>query len=230
MGRPSGSIDEPVNSLSQLRVSEQTIDTLLAQIGRLALRARPDWDAVGTTLVKRDKVSSFGITDARIERIDQAQYDHGGGPCIDAARTGTMQYFDGNTDKTMWHQFAETAAVLGIHCVASFPLIARDETIGAMNFYSRRPHVLGQQERDAASAFAREAAIAVLNVGDLIEGRKHIEQLTQVLETRTQIGQATGLLMGQGLTSEEAFRHLVVVSQHANVKVREIARRYVVVM
>jgi AmiR/NasT family two-component response regulator len=36
------------------------------------------------------------------------------------------------------------------------------------------------------------------------------------------------LLMAQeGLTSEEAFQKLVSVSQHANVKLRDIAERYV---
>jgi AmiR/NasT family two-component response regulator len=42
------------------------------------------------------------------------------------------------------------------------------------------------------------------------------------------IGQATGLLMAQeGLTSGEAFQRLVRVSQNANIKLREIAQRYV---
>ncbi|MDQ4125508.1 MAG: GAF and ANTAR domain-containing protein [Actinomycetota bacterium] len=52
--------------------------------------------------------------------------------------------------------------------------------------------------------------------------------LRRALESRTVIAQATGLLMAQeGLTSEEAFHRLVNVSQGANVKLREIAERYV---
>ena len=42
------------------------------------------------------------------------------------------------------------------------------------------------------------------------------------------IGQATGLLMAQhGVTADEAFQMMVTASQHANIKLRDIARRYV---
>ncbi|HWC12976.1 MAG TPA: ANTAR domain-containing protein [Actinomycetota bacterium] len=48
------------------------------------------------------------------------------------------------------------------------------------------------------------------------------------LATRTVIGQAIGLLMAhEGLTSEEGFARLVGVSQNANIKLRDIAARYV---
>lgn len=55
-----------------------------------------------------------------------------------------------------------------------------------------------------------------------------VTQLEDGLKTPTMIGQATGLLMAQeGLPSEEAFQKLVHVSQNANVKLHEIAQRYV---
>lgn len=55
-----------------------------------------------------------------------------------------------------------------------------------------------------------------------------VQQLEEGLETRTMIGQATGLLMAQeGLTSQEAFQRLVKISQTSNVKLREIAQKYV---
>ncbi len=54
-----------------------------------------------------------------------------------------------------------------------------------------------------------------------------MEQLKEALETRTIIGQATGLLMAQeGLSSEEAFQKLVKVSRNANIKLRDLAQRY----
>lgn len=62
----------------------------------------------------------------------------------------------------------------------------------------------------------------------LLTASVHEWQLEEALLTRTVIGQATGLLMAQeGLTSEEAFARLVRVSQNANLKLRDIAQRYV---
>ena len=63
---------------------------------------------------------------------------------------------------------------------------------------------------------------------DLAERGVQVAQLQAGLETRAVIGQATGLLMAQeGLSSEEAFQKLVKVSQTANMKLRDIAQRYV---
>ncbi len=74
--------------------------------------------------------------------------------------------------------------------------------------------------------FASQAAVVVSNVKELADTRAQVDQLQQALQTRTVIGQATGLLMAQeGLSSEEAFQKLVHVSQTANVKLRDIAMR-----
>lgn len=61
----------------------------------------------------------------------------------------------------------------------------------------------------------------------LLEASVHESQLEEALVTRTTIGQAVGVLMAQeGLTSDEAFDKLVHVSQNANLKLRDIAQRY----
>lgn len=62
----------------------------------------------------------------------------------------------------------------------------------------------------------------------LLHASVHEMQLEEALATRTTIGQAVGLLMAQeALTSDEAFTKLVHVSQNANIKLRDIAQRYV---
>ncbi|MDP9067582.1 MAG: ANTAR domain-containing protein [Actinomycetota bacterium] len=62
----------------------------------------------------------------------------------------------------------------------------------------------------------------------LAGAKAQVAQLEEALLTRTTIGQAVGLLMAQeGLGSEEAFMKLVHVSQNANIKLRDIAQRYV---
>ena len=225
--RPSGRVERPVNSLADLPLSGQSLDSILGHIGTLALQAMPGWDAAATTLVEQDKVATFGSTHERVNGVDQAQYDSGRGPCVDALK-GDSQYFDGNNIDPRWRHFAETAADADVYSVASFPLTLEDEVMGALNFYSAERDALRTGQREEGMLFASQAAVTVANTKQLLNAREQAEQLAEGLETRTMIGQATGLLMAQeGMTSEEAFQKLVKVSQTSNVKLREIAQRYV---
>ena len=51
-----------------------------------------------------------------------------------------------------------------------------------------------------------------------------VKGLHLALKTRTVIGQAVGIVMAQRtLTSAEAFAHLVELSSHSNLKLRDVA-------
>jgi AmiR/NasT family two-component response regulator len=103
-----------------------------------------------------------------------------------------------------------------------------DETIGALNFYSSKADALQSGQREEGLFYAAEASVAISNAKAFAGLKEQVAQLNEALASRTMIGQATGLLMAQeGLTSEEAFQRLVKVSQASNVRLRDIARRYV---
>jgi hypothetical protein len=73
-----------------------------------------------------------------------------------------------------------------------------------------------QRSADADPAIALELA------------RAEITTLNEALSTRTTIAEAIGLLMHEKtLTAEAAFAHLVELSSHTNIKLREIAARMV---
>lgn len=226
--RPTGEISRTVNSLAELRFSELTLDSLLGHIGRFGVEVLEGWEAAGTSLVEGDRVATFGMTDDRVRDIDQAQYDQGIGPCVDAIMNSDSFYYDGTDVEPRWRQFAEAAGSEGIYSVLSVPLQLDGETVGALNFYSGERDALRPGQREEALLFASQAAVSIANVKELVDSRAQADQLGAALQTRTMIGQATGLLMAQeSLSSEEAFQKLVRVSQSANVKLREIAQRYV---
>jgi len=55
-----------------------------------------------------------------------------------------------------------------------------------------------------------------------------IANLQLALESRDVIGQAKGILMERhGISADDAFARLVAMSQHSNVKVREVAEHVV---
>lgn len=225
--RPVGQAQRPVNSLADLRLSAETLDSIVGHIGRLGVAVLDGWEAAGTSLVEGKKVATFGITDERVKKVDQSQYDSGHGPCVDALG-GDTQYFDGIEIRPGWRMFAEGAAEAGIYSVASFPLELDGEVMGALNFYSSERQALRPGQHEEGLLFAAQAAVALGNARAFQEKAHEVEQLGEGLQTRTMIGQATGLLMAQeGLTSEEAFQKLVKVSQTSNIKLREIAASYV---
>ena len=226
--RPTGGLDRPVNSLADLQLSEQTLDSVLGHIGRLAIEALPGWDAGGTTLALGERIATYGITDDRINEVDQSQYDADAGPCVDAMKSGDLQYFDGTSNSERWARFAAAAEDAGVRSVVSFPLKLRDEVLGALNLYSKAEAALEPGQTEEGWVFAAQAAVTMANAKEVITRGAQVQQLEDGLLTRTMIGQATGLLMAQeGLTSDEAFQKLVFVSQNANVKLRDIAQRYV---
>jgi hypothetical protein len=226
--RPEGTFSKTVSSLAELHLADETLDSIVGHIGCLGVVALDGWDAVGTTLQEGNRVATFGISDERVNLVDQMQYDSGAGPCVDAMKMGETHYFDGSLDEPRWRQFAQAAADAGIYSVVSFPLRLGEETIGALNFYSSEREALRQGQLEEGWLFAGQAAVAVSNAREFTTLGTKVDQLKEGLQTRTMIGQATGLLMAQeGLTSEEAFQKLVSVSQHANVKLRDIAERYV---
>lgn len=226
--RPVGRIDDRVNSLEDMRSQGQTLDRLVGTIGGLAVESLEGWDAAATSLATGNEVATYGATDGRVNPIDQAQYDAGSGPCIDALKSGEVQYFDGNSVPAPWRQFAEAAGHHQIHSVLSFPLKLDGHSVGAINLYSNERDALRPGHREEGALFATQVTIAVANARDLMMKEAQVAQLEEALESRTMIGQATGLVMAQeGLTADEAFEKLVKVSQKANIKLREIAQSYI---
>ena len=226
--RPVGRANAPIHSLADLHLSEETLDSVMVQIGRLGVDALPGWDAAAASLVLRQTCATFGATDERANSIDQWQYDSQRGACVDAIQTGKIQYFNGTSIPERWRQFAEVAGDAGIYSVLSFPMQVGDDVVGALNFYSTERDALRSGQREEGSVYAAQAAVTLANAKEFFSRGEQVTQLEDGLVTRTMIGQATGLLMAQeGLSSEEAFEKLVQISQASNVKLREIAERYI---
>ena len=226
--RASGEIREDITSLAELVFSKESLDSVLRHVGELGLESMEGWDAAGVTLGNKGLVETYGSTDDAVDRIDQVQYDDpANGPCVDAMLQGTRFYLEDAAADDRWSRFSEAAQREGIQAVLSMPL-KDGESFGALNFYARRADPLREGQVQNAELFAAQAAVVLLNARAHTSQEQVIAQLNEGLQTRTLIGQATGILMGQeGLSSEEAFAKLVHISQTSNIKLREIAERFV---
>jgi hypothetical protein len=192
----------------------------------------PAADVTSLTVLDGDgQFQTPAFTDELAVRLDQAQYQAGDGPCLEATRaegTGLARCEDLSGPDAPWQAFATAASVLGVRSVVSVGLFPASEAprLGALNFYGYRPHVLVDLDIDMAILLAAHLATA-LNAWQRLDAKqRYIDNLRRALESRQVIGIAQGLLMAQqGGTPDQAFEVLSATSQRLNIKVRDLAER-----
>jgi GAF domain-containing protein len=204
---------------------QQTLDRLLAG----CVAALPMCDDASVTLLRDGAPRTAAATSDRAFAIDQWEYAHERGPCIDALRDGGEHYLADAGDSAAYEGFAAFVAPLGIVSVAGLPLAAGGAVVGALNVYAERPHAFGDEpSRDLLRFVAAQAATAAHNVRVYDASRTLATQLTAAMESRATIEQAKGILTAQrGCSPEDAFALLRAASQRENVKLRQVAERIV---
>jgi transcriptional regulator with GAF, ATPase, and Fis domain len=108
------------------------------------------------------------------------------------------------------------------------PIQVGDDAMGVLTIYLRLPGEPDPETLDDADLLGT-AVGAVLQE---IEAKNALEsqarQLTQAMASRAPIEQAKGLIMAaRGCTADEAFAILTTMSNHAHVKLRDLAVRMV---
>jgi GAF domain-containing protein len=161
------------------------------------------------------------------QRLDGAQVVAGEGPCQEAWRTGTMVVCPDLKADPRWPMLAGHVGE-GAEGALAVPLQVGDDAMGVLNIYLRLP---GEPDPGALDD-AELLGTAVGAVLHEIEAKNALEtqarQLTEALASRAPIEQAKGLIMAtRGCTADEAFAILTKMSNHAHVKLRDLAVRMV---
>lgn len=112
---------------------------------------------------------------------------------------------------------AALSGTLGIHSLYAMPLAAPDRQLGALVIYAKGVDAFDAEDQETANILALHATVVL---ADAVEH----EQLRTALNSRTVIGQATGIVMERfSLDATTAFGVLRRLSQAQNVKLRDIA-------
>jgi len=219
---------ESLAVLSRFFVGEGTFTDTLQRVAELTETALEPVDFVGLTMLMENRARTAVFTDSTSPTIDQAQYDSGEGPCLDAFREGRVVSVPSMTDDGPYPAFRAAAWAHGVNSTLSLPLAAEHNSVGAMNLYSRSRAAFGPDECELAVTFASQAAIVLANAAAYWDAFDLSSDLADALDHRAVIEQAKGILMGaQRCTPDEAFDLLVTASQRENVKLRVIAQRMV---
>jgi hypothetical protein len=189
-------------------------------------------DSVSVTVQRDGKFTTPTYHGTLARELDQLQYLHGEGPCLDAVADQGPAFAECPDLRSgcTWPAFGPAAADAGGRSVLALGIFpdpgASLPRLASLNLYSRRPGAFDEQSRGAGLLLAAHAGVALASVSALAAASAETAQLRQALHGRDVIGQAKGILMERRkLSPEQAFDVLRDTSGRLNTKLVELARQ-----
>jgi GAF domain-containing protein len=221
MGPPasfSQQLAEAARSMQGGASTQQTLDKVVL----VATEIIDACDLVGISVVHPGGIDTPAGSDEALNRIDELQFTLKEGPCFDALHNHeTVQSGDLAADRRWPNWGPLVAKEIGVVSIASYRLFTTDETLGALNLYSRRLDAFDTDDVYNGQALAAHVAVA-------LAASQNAAHLELAIANRTVIGQAEGILMERfGITGDVAFAVLRRVSQHRNVRLNNVAEELV---
>jgi GAF domain-containing protein len=225
---PDNGLDNAVRTLSRLLLAEETLEATLSRVAGLACRTLAGCDVASVTMINDGRPSTPVQTDPEAGDLDSAQYRSERGPCLEAYSDRQVVRGAIGESRTRWPEFTAAATKRGVLSVLAVPLVASQRPLGALNLYSKKAGGFDDSDEETAVLFSEQAAVACANAEVYWRTYSLTEHLREALESRDVIGQAKGILMARrGCTADAAFDALRKVSQHRNIKLRDIAEQVV---
>jgi transcriptional regulator with GAF, ATPase, and Fis domain len=217
-----------VTELQNVLLGTESIEKFVHELTVQAARLIADSLSCGITISRTGRLSTVACSDDLASSVNDLQYQVGEGPCLAAVRQACAVRADDLAAETRWPRFAPAAAARGVRSALSLPLIANDETVGALNLYALTCAAFGAAETRRAETFAENAAGALALGLRLVSYAALTDQLRASLASRAAIDQAVGIIMGRERCSQDkAFARLRAASQNRNVKLRQVAEEIV---
>jgi hypothetical protein len=185
---------------------------------RLAVHLLPGAEQAGISLIERgNRRSEVTWTDEIVPRAESVRPDHEPSPYWNQLWNAPVV----RVDDSEADEGGLALAGLGLRSALALRLRADRRRLTVLTAYAREPRAFGEQATRVGRLFTAHVNVA-------LDSATVREQLTEAMQTRDLIGQATGILMERLDTdAAEAFKNLVRASQRENVKLRDVARRVV---
>jgi transcriptional regulator with GAF, ATPase, and Fis domain len=215
---PGDDLLERLASIALALAEAETFDQTIQRVVDLAQQFLEHCDGASLMLIGRGgHVDTPACSSETAFANDQAQYEAGQGPCMDAIEDHQTIILRDLRTEERWPRYRLRALELGVRSMISFRLFASADTIGALNLFSRRPDAFDRHDEVIGQVFATHASVAVKAA--LTEAGYET-----ALRSRDVIGQAKGILMARHrMTADMAFELMKSLSQDQNRPVRELA-------
>jgi GAF domain-containing protein len=190
--------------MSQVLLAAQTAATAVDLVGELAVAAIPGTIGAGVTIVDGRGKRSRAATNMLVEDADSMQYQLDDGPCLTAWRAQVPVRIDDMESESRWPHWTAWVASLGVRSMVSVPMVAAGTVIGAIKVYSDQVDVYDDDSERVLGLFADQAAVLLANTQTMTEARQLTAQMTDALDRRDVISQATGVMLAHGAADSEA--------------------------
>jgi len=203
---------------------EGDVEATLREVTECALEA-VGADMAGLTIRDdRGRQATVIYTDLMVPEIDQAQYDHDRGPCLDAARTQEPVEVEDTRREPRFPEFAATARAHGVLSTLSLPVVVASDGLGALNLYDGTASFFDDEARRLAGLFAGQCSVT----SQYWSAAHESMNLAAAMLSRAVIEQAKGVVMATTrCTADQAFDLLRMQSQQENRKLRDVAAEIV---
>jgi GAF domain-containing protein len=200
-------------------VDVHDVDDTLEGVLQLSVRTAPCDIASVSMRHGGGRLETTAASDEVAARAHELQQELNEGPCLDVQFDSEgVNVVPDLADSRRWPRWAVHARELGLASMVAVRLFASDQTIGALDLYSREPH-------DYDSDDVLVARLVAARVSAVLANAQHEQTLWEAIDARHQIGMAQGILMERyGLSPDQAFGVLRRYSQEQNRKLRQLAQ------
>jgi len=199
---------------------------LARRIVAIAERALPEATHFTVNIGDPRRPTTVASSSETAQAVDAAQLEAGEGPCVEAYLSDQVVGTDDLRHDSRWPVLAGRLGRLEVECTLGVPFHGEAGVLGVLNLYAAQGSQLCTSPVRARAEHYARAVSSLLEDSQRIDLlREEARHLRQALISRPEIDQAKGILMARfGYSADDAFRHLVAVSQKRNVKLRDIAR------
>lgn len=215
-----GQLLEQVASTSRELSEADGLQATLQQIVDLGEDLLEHCDGVSMMLIVRGGAIETPAASSQVAHdSDLLQYAVGEGPGLSAIRDHETVLIEDLEVEERWPTYRDGGLRLGVRSMVGFPLFVADDSLGALDLYSRRPNAFDQRSVLVGEVFAAQASVALKAV--ITEAG-----LQAAIRSRDVIGQAKGIVMARRqVTPDAAFAILRQLSQDRNEKLVHLAEQ-----
>jgi GAF domain-containing protein len=204
-----------------LHVKNAELEPTLEAIASTAVTMLSPARYAALTVLSRGELIPRASTGEPPLLLDRLQQKLGDGPCIHAAKHQSVFRIEDTGEDDRWPEFCAEAARLEVRSMLCVPLWIDERSLGALSLYADQAAAFSDPHERVAVLLATFAALALAEA-------QRADQMHDALGNRDIIGQAKGILMERHrIAADAAFGVLSRVSQAENMKLAEIARRFV---
>ena len=214
--------------LGRLRFGETSLEDAIKEVVQTT-HSMFDVDGAGLMLAdSSQRLRNVAASDDRFAHLEELQVRHQEGPCIEAFDTKELVSATDLGESGRWPLFSKAAVERDIRAVLASPLPYNQDAVGVVAVLSERSRPWSPANELALLAFTDLAALLIASI---IQGEQQTElagQLQGALNSRQQIEQAKGVLMGtRGVSARTAYDHLRAKARSERRKLAEVCAEIV---